>query len=202
MNRRPSSGRARHVLGVAAVAILLHAAPSGAQPHSAQTHSAQTHSAQPGSAQTASAQTGSAQTNPIVGTWTLTAADVIKADGTRTEDYGPSPHGLAIFTADGRYMIEIYRVARARFASGDKLRGTPDEYKDVSLGNSCHFGTYAVDGAKGTIAFTIDSASFTNWDGTTQVRAFTLEGDTLTWRVPPRPDGAIPVSSFRRVGAS
>jgi hypothetical protein len=174
MNRPRSIGRVRaHPRLVAILALLVHAAAAGAQTPPTPTH-------------------------PIVGVWTLTAADVVKTDGTRTEDYGPSPHGLAVFTADGHYMIEIYRVARAKFASGDKLRGTPEEYRDVALGNSCHFGTYAIDAAKGTIAFRIDSATFTNWDGTTQVRAFTLEGDTLSRRVPPRPDGAIPVSSFRR----
>lgn len=179
MNRPRSIGRVRaHVLLAAALALPLHAASS--------------------SAQTSSPQTQTSKSHPLVGTWTLTAADVIRADGTRTEDYGPSPHGLAVFDADGHYMVEIYRVARARFASGDKLGGTPEEHKDAALGNSCHFGTYVLDAAKGTITFKIDSSTFTNWDGTTQVRAFTLEGDTLTWRVPPRPDGSIPVSSFRR----
>jgi hypothetical protein len=140
-----------------------------------------------------------AQTNPLVGTWKLVAAEAIKPDGSRVEDYGPGPHGLALFTADGHYTVEIYRAGRAKFSSGDKLRGTADEYRDASLTMSCHFGTYAVDAANGTVTFTIDSASFPNWDGTTQVRRFTLTGDELTWRVPPRPDGSIPVSRFTRV---
>jgi hypothetical protein len=143
--------------------------------------------------------TGIAQPSPIVGTWTLTAADVIKTDGTRTEDYGPQPRGLAVFTADGRYVVEIYRADRLKFASKDRLRGTPEEYKDASLSISTHFGTYTVDPAKGTITMHITSASFPNLDGTTQVRPFTLVGDQLTWRVPPRPDGSVPVSSFTRV---
>jgi hypothetical protein len=64
---------------------------------------------------------------------------------------------------------------------------------------SCHFGTYAVDEAKGTIAFHIDRASFPDWDEATSVRTFSLEGDKLAWRVPPRPDGSIPVSVFSRI---
>jgi hypothetical protein len=142
---------------------------------------------------------GRAQSSPLVGTWTLTAADVIKPDGTRTQDYGPQPRGLAVFTADGHYAVQIYRAERLKFASNDKLRGTADEYKDASLSISVHFGTYTVDPDKGTITFRITSASFPNSDGTTQVRPFTLTGDDLTWRVPPRPDGAVPISSFRRV---
>lgn len=46
-----------------------------------------------------------AQTNPLVGTWKLVAADALKPDGSRVEDYGPSPRGLAVFTADGHYMV-------------------------------------------------------------------------------------------------
>jgi hypothetical protein len=139
------------------------------------------------------------QTSPLTGAWTLTAADVIKPDGTRTQDYGANPHGLAIFTADGHCSVAIYRSERLKFASNDKRQGTPEEYKDASLGMSTHFGICAVDTVKGTITFKIDSASFPNWDGTTQVRQFTLTGDELSWRVPPRPDGSVPVSSFKRV---
>jgi hypothetical protein len=135
----------------------------------------------------------------LVGTWTLTAADVIKTDGTRSEDYGPQPRGLAVFTADGHYTVLIFRAERVKFAGNDRLHGTAAEYKDAVLSQSTHFGTYMVDAAKGTITFRITGASFPNQDGTTQVRPFTLHGDELTWRVAPRPDGSIPVSSFKRV---
>jgi Lipocalin-like domain len=149
---------------------------------------------------TASPQTPT-QTPSLVGTWTLTAADVIKTDGTRAKDYGAEPRGLAVFTADGHYVVEIYRDEhdRVKFASNDRASGTAEEYKAALLGMSTHFGTYAVDAAKGTIAFHITNASFPNSDGTTQVRPFTLVGDELSWRVPPRPDGSVPVSSFKRL---
>jgi hypothetical protein len=140
-----------------------------------------------------------AQGPQLVGTWKLVAADVIRPAGDTASDYGPSPRGLAVFTADGQYVVEIYRAERTRFASNDRSRGTPEEYKDASLSISTHFGRYTVDQAKGTITFAIASASFPNLDGTTQVRSFTLLGDSLAWRVPPRPDGSVPVSRFVRV---
>jgi hypothetical protein len=142
---------------------------------------------------------GFAQSSQLVGTWKLVAADVVRPDGRTVEDYGSSPRGIAVFTADGQYVVEIYRAERTRFASNDRARGTPEEYKDASLSISTHFGRYTVDQAKGTITFAITSASFANLDGTTQVRPFTLEGDSLTWRVPPRPDRSVPVSRFVRV---
>ena len=61
----------------------------------------------------ATAQTPS----PVAGTWTLTAADVIKTDGTRTADYGPNPRGQAIFTMDGHFSINVFRADRLKFAS-------------------------------------------------------------------------------------
>jgi hypothetical protein len=140
-----------------------------------------------------------APANPFVGTWKLVAADKILPDGTRVPDYGTQPHGSAIFTADGYYSVQIYRAERVKFSSGDKLKGTPEEYKDASLSASVHFGRYTADPAKGTITFHIDRASFPNLDDTTQVRAYELKGDTLSWRVPARPDGTIPITVLRRV---
>ena len=135
----------------------------------------------------------------LVGSWRLTAADKILPGGKEVADYGTDPRGIAIFTADGHYVIEIFRSEHLKFASGDRTKGTPEEYKDAVLSASCHFGTYTVDETKGTITFHIDRASFPDWDETTSVRTFTLEGDKLAWRVPPRPDGSIPVSVFSRI---
>jgi Lipocalin-like domain len=140
-----------------------------------------------------------AQTPSIVGTWALTGADKILPDGTRVSDFGANPHGLVIFTSDGHYAVEIYRADRLKFSSADKLKGTPEEYKDASLGMSVHFGRYAVDSVKGTISFQIDRASFPNWDDTTQVRTYEMVGDGLTWKVPARPDGSIPLTVLRRI---
>jgi hypothetical protein len=139
------------------------------------------------------------QSKLLTGSWRLTAADKILPDGSQVADFGTAPHGIAIFTADGHYVVEIFRSDRIKFASGDRAKGTPEEYKDAVLSASCHFGTYSVDAAKGTITFHLDRASYPNWDETTRVSSFKLEGDKLTWRVPPRPDGSIPVSIFNRM---
>jgi hypothetical protein len=138
-------------------------------------------------------------TSPIIGTWTLVAADKLLPDGSRTADYGPNPHGLAIFTTDGHYSLQIYRAERVPFSSADKLKGTPEEYRDVSLSLSAHFGRYSVDPAKHTITLYIDRASFPNQDNTTQVRPYEMKGDELTWKVAARPDGSIPITVLRRV---
>ena len=140
-----------------------------------------------------------AQSNPLIGSWRLIAADKILADGTRVTDYGQDPHGIAIFTPTGHYVVEIFRDQRKKFASDGRTKGTPEEYKEAILSSSCHFGTYALDSVRNTISFYIDRASIPNLDQTLQVRSFMLKGDTLSWRVPPRPDGSVPVSVFKRI---
>jgi hypothetical protein len=139
-----------------------------------------------------------AQSSSIVGTWVLTGAYKILPDGTRASDYGDNPHGLVIFTSDGHYSVQIYRAERRKFSSGDKLKGTAEEYKEASLSTSVHFGTYSLDPAKHTITFHIDRSSFPNQDDTTQVRPYEMSGNELSWKVAPRPDGSIPITVLRR----
>jgi len=139
-----------------------------------------------------------AQTPSIVGTWVLAGADKLLPNGTRVPDYGPNPHGLVVFTADGYYSVQIYRAEQVRFSSGDKLKGTPEEYRKACLSSSVHFGRYSVDAAKGTITFHVDRSSFPNWDDSVQVRSYEIKGDELSWKVAPRPDGSIPITVLRR----
>lgn len=143
-----------------------------------------------------------AKADSIVGVWDLAAADKLLPDGTRVQDYGPSPHGLAIFTADGRYSLQIYRADRLKFSSGDKFNGTLEEYKDASVGMSTSFGRYSVDSVKHTITFMRDRSSVPNLDAKTAVDAYELKGDELSWRVAARKDGSIPITVLRRSKSS
>jgi len=135
----------------------------------------------------------------LVGTWTLVAADVLHPDGTRTRDYGVAPKGLLLIDAQEHYSLQIFKAERPRFVSGEKLTGTPAEYEAAVMGSSTHFGTINVDAAAGTLTFHIEKASFPNWEGAQQQRRYELNGDELSYRVPPRPDGNTPISVWRRL---
>jgi hypothetical protein len=134
----------------------------------------------------------------LAGTWRLEAADKLLPDGRRAPDYGAHPDGRLMIDDQGRYTLVIFKAERPHFASADKGQGTDAEFRAAVLGSSCHQGTVRVDPAAGTLTFLIEDASFPNWRGQTQVRAFELKGDLLSYRVPPRPDGSIPVSVWRR----
>jgi len=141
----------------------------------------------------------SAQTSDIIATWVSSKAEKLLPDGTRISDYGENPHGLVVFTADGYYSVQIYRADHLKFSSGDKLKGTPEDYKEASLTTSVHFGRYTMDSTKHTITFHIDRSSFPNQDDTTQIRPYEMHGNELSWKLSPRPDGSVPITILRRV---
>ncbi|HWU70458.1 MAG TPA: lipocalin-like domain-containing protein [Pseudoxanthomonas sp.] len=137
--------------------------------------------------------------SPLRGTWILVAADKILSGGERVRDYGEKPKGRLIVDAAGRYSLQIFKSERLRFATDSKADGSADEFKSAALGSSTHYGTVTVDDANGLLVFSIEGSSFPNWEGTVQKRQYALDGGTLTYRVPPRADGSIPVSVWRKL---
>jgi Lipocalin-like domain len=137
--------------------------------------------------------------SPLEGTWTLVAADLLHPDGTRTRDYGESPSGRLMVDAAGRYALQIYKAERPRFANADKAKGTAVEFEAAAMGSSTHFGTLTLDPATHQLTVHIEHSAFPNWEGTTQVRQYTLEGEVLSYQVPVRADGNIPLSVWRRL---
>ena len=137
----------------------------------------------------------------LEGTWVMTAAYEILADGTRTTNYGEHPNGLLMVDKVGRYSIQIFRPDRPKFASGDKKKGTPEEYAEAVLSSSTHTGRVVVDPIRGKLIFNIESASYPNWEGTRQVRDYTFKDGTLTYSVPANAsgDGTIAYSVWQRV---
>ena len=150
---------------------------------------------------TLTAGAAQAADSPLAGTWTLTAADRITPAGVREHDYGAAPKGRLIVDAAGRYSLQIYKAERTGFASGDKKKGTPDEYAAAILGLSTHTGRITVDPAAHNLKFEIENAAYLNWEHTTQVREYTLTGDELFYQVPATAGaGTAAASLWRRVG--
>jgi hypothetical protein len=149
----------------------------------------------------ATAQAQQASTHLLQGTWTLVRAEVIAPDGTKGIDpaYGAQAQGLLIVDDHGRYSLQIFRPDRPKFSSGDKTKGTADEYKAAMIGTSTHIGRVTVDTVRHTLLFHIERASFPNQDETEQTRAYQLSNGVLSYTIPPRPDGSRAVSVWRRV---
>lgn len=135
----------------------------------------------------------------LAGTWALVAADVLHPDGSREHDYSDAPKGLLMIDRMGRYALQIYRGDRPRFANPGKAKASAQEFKSAVLGSSTHYGTVAVRPDRHQLVFHIEGASFPNWEGQTQIRSFKLQGNTLSYQVPPRPNGDVPISVWRRI---
>jgi hypothetical protein len=158
-----------------------------------------------GSVYSLKAQTNNMQNNnalfPLAGTWSLKAAQVKFPDGTYAIDtaYGKNAKGVLMIDANGQYSLQIFRPDRPKFVSGDKKRGTPAEYEAALLGISTHIGYIKMDTVNKTLQFNIEYAAYPNWNNTSQIRNFKLQGDELYYEVPVKSAaGTIAVSIWKR----
>ena len=65
----------------------------------------------------------------IVGAWVYVSVDTVRPDGSRMPMYGANPQGLVIFDGNGHYALLNARSDLPKFASNNRLEGTPEEYK-------------------------------------------------------------------------
>ena len=133
----------------------------------------------------------------LVGTWEWLSVDNTQPDGTRSQPFGPKPGGYLSLGADGRFVWLITGPGRAKFASGKRDQGTPEENKTTVQGSLAYCGTYVVN--NDTLILKIEASTYPNEEGAEQRRTFTLSGAELTWRNPTVSTGASGVARLRRV---
>jgi hypothetical protein len=106
----------------------------------------------------------------IVGTWEFVVAEVTAADGKTSFPFGETPKGILVFTPDGRFAQIHVASDVAKFASGNRLTGTAEEYAAINRRSLSVFGTYSIDEDKKTVTYKIVSSTFPNWEGEAQTR--------------------------------
>lgn len=115
--------------------------------------------------------------SPLVGSWVFVSGGAKLPDGKSV--WGENPKGLLIFTENGRYSSQILRSDLPKFASGNRLQGTPEENKAIVQGSIASYGTYTVDEAGKTFTVKWEGHTFPNLLGQSQTRSFTISGDEL-----------------------
>jgi Lipocalin-like domain len=116
----------------------------------------------------------------VVGTWQQVANVNIATDGKRTDTFGANPVGMAIFSADGHFMIINGRNDLPKFAANSRIQGTADENAAVVRGSIALFGTYSV--ADKVLNFKIEQSTYPNWSGTESKRNILMfTGDEMKW---------------------
>ena len=106
---------------------------------------------------------------------------------------------IVMLDANGRYALIVTRSDHPKFASNNRMQGTPEENKAIVQGSISHFGTYVVNEADKTITFHIQTSTFPNWDGMDQKRPFTLSGDELKYTVPTASGGGTAEVVMKRI---
>ena len=115
----------------------------------------------------------------IVGTW-LPVSQYVDQDGKKLEPFGSEPKGIVIYDAGGRFVLVLQRATLPKFASSNRLSGTPEENKAIVQGSIAYFGRYSVDEKERKINLHYDGSTYPNWDGEDQVRLISINGDELS----------------------
>jgi hypothetical protein len=135
----------------------------------------------------------------LVGSWTLVSASQTSKDGVKSDRWGPSPKGRAIFEADGRYTFMIFRSDVPKFASNNMNDVTPAESKIAIQGMTANFGTWSIDEATKTLTTNIEASSSPNLTGGSQKRIISsLTADELKYTNPASQIGTVDDGVWKR----
>jgi hypothetical protein len=87
----------------------------------------------------------------------------MRPDGAAIEPFGPNVKGILVF--DGtRFATQAIAANLPKFASNNRMVGTPQEYQAISHGVVAYFGTYTVNEADHMLTLHIERSSFPNWE--------------------------------------
>ena len=107
--------------------------------------------------------------NNVVGSWKLISA-YVDNHGTRLDIFGSNPSGMLIFTEDLQFIVVINNPDIPKFVSGDRLKGTPEEYKTAVVNSLGVYGTYTIDGNGDFLEEHVLGSTFQNMNGTSRGR--------------------------------
>jgi Lipocalin-like domain len=125
----------------------------------------------------------------LVGTWMLVSIYIEGPDGSRFDPFGANPTGVLIMDGNDHISVQFIGSDLPKFASNDRLDGTPEEDKAVVQRILCYFGRYSVSDADHSLNIHIESSSFPNWKGADQKRFLTLKDDEMKWINPTASSG-------------
>jgi Lipocalin-like domain len=116
----------------------------------------------------------------LVGTWKNTKNTTTSADGKTVDVFGPKGTGMAIFSADGHFVVVNLNPETPKFAAKARDKGTAEENKSAVAGGIGLYGTYKVVDKK--ISLKVEGSTYPNWTGTDQTRDLVkLSANEFTW---------------------
>ena len=125
--------------------------------------------------------------SPLLGTWKLQSFTMEFADTHQTvEPFGSHPSGYLSYAADCRMYGIVVRGGRRPPVAAD-----PTDPEKIALftGMGAYAGSYTIEGDK--VSHHVDVSWNEAWTGTTQVRQFKIDGNTLQIRAEDSLDGRL-----------
>jgi len=133
----------------------------------------------------------------LVGSWQLVSVVNTTKDGTKSDAFGPNPKGMLILGVDGRFVQVLTRASLPKFASDNRMQGTPEENKAIVQGSIGIFGSYSV--VDKVLVLHVESGTWPVWTGTDQKRPISsFTGDEMSWTLQAS-IGGTNVTTFRRL---
>ena len=134
----------------------------------------------------------------LVGSWILTSLTSGEGAG-RSLPYGPDPKGTMMVDANGRFSITVLRSDLPKFASNNRMTGTPEENDAIVRGVIAYFGSYTLDESTHVLTVHVEGSTFPNFDGGTQTRILSFSGDDEVTYFNPTPSmGGTAKATYRR----
>jgi Lipocalin-like domain len=122
--------------------------------------------------------------SPLLGTWKLQSYTTEYEDtGQKVEPFGAHPSGYLSYGTDCRMYGIVVREGRK---SPAEVVATDTEKVELFDGMGAYAGTYTIEGDK--VSHHVDISWIESWTGTTQVRQFKIEGNSLRIHSAPAQD--------------
>ena len=120
--------------------------------------------------------------NNVAGRWNLISG-FLDSHGQRLDILGPKPSGMLILTEDLHFMVIVHNPEIPNFVSGDRSKGTPEEYKTAVTNSLGVYGTYTIDDHGDFLEQHVLGSTFQNMNGTSRGRnelTEKVEGNVMT----------------------
>jgi Lipocalin-like domain len=119
-------------------------------------------------------------TMDFVGCWTLRSCRSVTETGHVSYPFGHNPSGLLIYTPDNRMAVQIGAAGRGPIGADDPLSPSAGVEQRATAFSTylAYYGYYQVE--SGLLIHEVQTSLFPDWSGQKQVRAFTVDRDTLT----------------------
>ena len=123
--------------------------------------------------------------NLLTGTWRYISLSGKSTQGDVIYPYGEHIYGMLMYDPGGYMSALLMHPDRPGFASGDMMKGTPEELKAAFEEFDAYCGTYTINDENASVIHHVQGAKFPNWVGTDQVRFYNFSTDTLKITAPP-----------------